>query len=133
MIGMDDERAIIAVLLRYGTGIDTRNWVLFRSCFGPVFEGDYPGFGLWRSGDEITNFMAAAHEALGQTLHRMTNFVIEGDSQRATATSYVDALLMPLASDGTVHRGAGLYQDSFLCGPEGWRIARRRFVPVQII
>src|SRR3546814_6775496 len=32
MISPEHERAIIAVLVRYATGIDARNWPLFRTC-----------------------------------------------------------------------------------------------------
>jgi hypothetical protein len=132
MIDIADERAIIAVLLRYATGIDRRDWPLFRTCFTTGFEGHYPGFGDWHGADVITEFMQSAHAGLGPTLHRMTNFVIDGDTQNASASSYVDAFLMPLSADGDVHRAAGWYEDAFVRGRNGWQIARRRFVPVHI-
>jgi len=128
----DDERAITAVLLRYATGIDRRDWPLFATCFAADFEGDYPGFGLWRGAHEITDFMQQAHAPLGPTLHRLSNFVIAGDGTSATARSYVDALLMPATADGAVHRAAGWYDDRLVRTADGWRISRRRFVAVQI-
>jgi hypothetical protein len=129
----DDERAISAVLIRYASGIDTRDWSLFRSCFTDDFEGIYGSFGHWKSGDEITNVMDEMHRAIGPTLHRMTNFVITGDAESATARSYVDALLTPADPGGDVHHGIGYYDDQFIKQENEWRIAKRHFVAVQII
>jgi ketosteroid isomerase-like protein len=132
MIGVEDERAIAAILLRYATAIDRRDWALLRSCFTDDFEGDYAAFGRWRSAEAITSFMAQAHAGLGPTLHRLTNLVIEGDAAAASARSYVDALLMPATPEGETHRAAGWYEDNLLHTADGWKIARRRFVPVLI-
>jgi hypothetical protein len=129
----DDERAIIAVLIRYATGIDTRNWPLFRTCFTDDFVGDYGDFGLWNDGDQITATMDEMHRALGPTLHRMTNFVVTGDAETATARSYVDALLLPAEADDELHRGIGYYDDRLVKRGDEWRIAKRHFVAVQII
>jgi hypothetical protein len=130
MIGAEDERSIIAVLLRYATGIDRRDRALLRSCFTADFQGDYGDFGYWRSGDEIADFMERSHAAMGHTLHRMTNIVIEGEGDRAAARSYVDALLMPGDPSGPVHRASGWYEDELVRTAEGWRLARRKFVGV---
>ncbi len=129
----EDERAIAAVLIRYATGIDRRDWPLFRSCFAQDFIGDYPGYGRWEGPDAITAFMAEAHAPLGATLHRMTNFAIAGDTSHATATSYVDVLLMPGEAGGTAYRGAGFYEDELVRTTEGWKVARRRFTQVQLV
>lgn len=128
----EDERAIVAVLLRYGTGIDTRDWALFRTCFSDDFEGDYGSFGKWRGPREITEYMRQAHAQLGLTLHRLTNFTIEEDGAHVRARSYVDALLMPATVGGPIHRGIGLYEDQLVRTAEGWKIARRTFVPVKL-
>jgi 3-phenylpropionate/cinnamic acid dioxygenase small subunit len=133
MIDAADERAIIAVLTRYGSGIDRRDWPLFRSCFSEDCIADYAGFGRWQGPDEITAYMEEAHAPLGSTLHRMTNFVIDGDNHEATARSYVDALLMPAKPEGEVHRGVGFYDDELVARDGQWRIRRRRFTAVQII
>jgi SnoaL-like domain len=128
----DDQRAIVAVLIRYATGIDTRDWPLFRACFTDDFEGDYGDFGRWESGDAITASMEEMHRTVGLTLHRMTNFVIIGDAGSATSRSYVDALLMPVDAGGDVHHGVGTYDDHLIKQDGQWRITRRQFVAVQI-
>jgi hypothetical protein len=133
VIAAEDERAIIAVLMRYATGIDTRDWGLFRSCFTPDFTGDYPGFGTWHGPDEITAFMYAAHAPLGATLHRLTNFVIAGDDNAAAARCYIDALLMPFKNNGPIHRGIGTYDDVLICADGRWAIQHRRFTAARIV
>jgi 3-phenylpropionate/cinnamic acid dioxygenase small subunit len=123
---------ITDVLVRYASGIDRRDWQLFRSCFADDCEADYGDIGLWRSGDEITDFMREMHEPLGPTMHRITNQVIElrGDDE-ATARSYVDALVMG-PGDGSANRVDGYYDDELVRGRDGWRIARRRFTLIHL-
>jgi SnoaL-like domain len=133
VIAAKDERAIIAVLTRYATGIDERDWALFRSCFTRDFTGDYPGFGTWHGPDEIAAFMEAAHAPLGATLHRLTNFVIAGDANAAAARCYIDALLMPAEDDGPIHRGIGTYDDVLICTGGQWAIQHRRFTAARIV
>jgi len=42
-----DVRADVAdVLVRYATGIDQRDWALFRTCFTEDCEADYGGIGV---------------------------------------------------------------------------------------
>lgn len=36
------------LLIRYATGIDTRNWDLLRSCFTDDCEADYGDVGQWK-------------------------------------------------------------------------------------
>jgi hypothetical protein len=128
-----DEREIIALLTRYATGIDQRDWVLFQACFTDDARTDYGTFGQWGSAAEITAFMLAAHAGMGKTLHRLSNFVISAQGTRATARSYVDALLMPGEAGGDVHRGVGFYDDELVKTEQGWRIKFRRFTAVQIV
>jgi hypothetical protein len=133
MLTSTDEREIIALLTRYATGIDQRDWPLFEACFTADACADYGAFGQWSSAAQITAFMQQAHAAMGHTLHRLSNFVIAAQGQGAVARSYVDALLMPGPSGGEVHRGIGFYDDELLKTAQGWRIAFRRFTAVQIL
>ena len=132
MISATDEREIIAVLTRYATGIDRRDWPLLRTCFTEDFTGDYGSFGSWKGPDEITRFMQEVHAAVGPTLHRVSNFVVEGKDNHATVRSYVDALLMPGTPEGEVHHAAGWYDDEFIHTEQGWKIHSRRFVAVRM-
>lgn len=125
----EDEHDIERVLVRYATGIDRRDWELFRTCFTDDVRADYEGLEPWHSADEITAFMAERHADMGHTMHRLSNLAIEVDGDTATARTYVDAVLM--ASDGqTGLNPRGFYDDELVRTPDGWRIAHRRFTSV---
>jgi len=118
------------LLVRYATGIDQRDWALFRLCFTEDCDADYRPFGRWRSSAEITEWMISAHVAYDHTLHRITNAVIEVSGDTATCRSYVDVILRLRDGIGH-HEGYGIYDDELVHGPEGWRIARRRYTLVK--
>ncbi len=122
---------IADVLVRYATGIDRRDWDLFRSCFVTDCHADYPGIGTWESADAITDFMINAHAHLGHTMHRISNIAVEvgDDGRSAAARCYVDGALM--APDGeSGFNPLGFYDDELVRTGDGWRIARRTFTMV---
>jgi hypothetical protein len=125
--------AIQDVLTRYATGIDRRDWSLFRTCFTEDLVADYGDFGLWKSPDEITDFMEYAHREMGHTLHRLSNFSIQIDGEAARARTYVDALLTPGPAGGEIHRGIGYYDDELVKTGDGWKIRKRHFVAVHVV
>src|SRR3546814_18072425 len=108
----EDERAIIEVLLRYGTAIDTRDWGLFRTCFSEDCETDYGTFGRWRGPREVTENMQQAHEQFVPTLHQMTNFTFASDGVQVRARTYVGALIITIAAGGPLPRAIGLFTRS---------------------
>ncbi len=120
---------ITDLLVRYATGIDRRDWALFRSCFTDDCEADYGVIGQWRGADEITSWMRDAHEPAGHTMHRITNQVVTPSTAGVAASSYVDALVM-FADNTSGTRAAGYYDDELVLTDDGWRIARRRFTMV---
>jgi len=126
------DRAHIAdALLRYATGIDRRDWTLFRSIFTDDCELDYGEIGAWKGADAVTEFMQQAHALAGHTMHRLTNQVITVDGDSAQARTYVDALIM-LADNNSGVNAAGFYDDEFVRTEQGWQIARRRFTQVRV-
>src|SRR4029450_12737015 len=67
---------VAGVGVRYATGIDSRYWDLFRTCFTDDCEADYGDIGVWHGADEITAWMREVHEACGPTPHRINNIVV---------------------------------------------------------
>jgi SnoaL-like domain len=124
---VDDDRAQIAeVLIRYATGIDSKNWPLFRSCWTDDIDVDYGDLGRFTAADELTDLMTRIHDGMGQTYHRMSNLVINVDGDCATARSYVHALLMAIPGDSSSWVDAvGHYDDELVRTSDGWRISRR--------
>ncbi|MBV9952734.1 MAG: nuclear transport factor 2 family protein [Acidimicrobiia bacterium] len=131
-----DERVarqdIAEVLVRYATGIDRRDWTLFRSCFTDDLRADYgDSGGTFDSSDAITDFMTTSHAEMGHTMHKLSNLAITVDGDTATARTYVDAVLM--ARDGRPGLNPiGFYDDELVRTDDGWRIAARRFTMVHL-
>lgn len=126
-----DQQQISDVLIRYATGIDRRDWELFRTVFADDCELDYGEIGSWRGVDAVVEFMVAAHDMAGHTLHRITNQVVAVDGDTATARAYVDALIMSQDNSSGVN-AAGFYDDDLVRTDAGWRIVRRRFTTVLV-
>ncbi len=125
-----DKEEIAEVLLRYATGIDRRDWPLFRTVFTEDCELDYGEIGSWKGVDAITEFMQQAHSMAAHTMHRLTNQVIAVDGDKAESRTYVDALIMVDGNAGV--NAAGFYDDGLVRGDDGWRVARRRFTQVRV-
>ena len=118
------------VLVRYATGIDRRDWQLFRTCFTDDCDADYGEIGVWHGVDEITEWMRVVHDACGHTLHRITNIAVSlGAGGGVTARSYVEALVLG-PDNGAGVRATGCYDDELVDTADGWRIARRTFTLV---
>ena len=131
MTEREDRQDISDVLLRYATGIDRRDWALFRTAFTEDCELHYGEIGTWHGIDPVADFMQTSHAAAGHTRHRLTNQVIAVDGDKAEARTYVDGLI--LFAEGTSGVNAvGFYDDDIVRTDAGWRIARRRFTPVRI-
>jgi 3-phenylpropionate/cinnamic acid dioxygenase small subunit len=121
-----DIEQITDVLTRYATGIDTKDWALFRDCFVDDACFDYGEIGRWSDTDGITEFMIAAHEGMRDTKHMLHNVVVEfqGDDH-ATSVTYVHTV-QALAADPTQWiDGVGQYEDHLVRTDGGWRISAR--------
>ncbi|OBJ82022.1 nuclear transport factor 2 family protein [Mycobacterium asiaticum] len=132
MTEREDRQDIADLLVRYATGIDRRDWPLFRTVFTDDCELDYGEIGAWRGVDAVTEFMQLAHAMAGHTLHRLSNIAITLDGDRALARTYIDGLIMAADNSGGVN-AAGFYDDDIVRTSAGWRIAKRRFTSVRVV
>ena len=67
-----DHDLITDVLVRYATGIDTKDWPLFRTCFTDDVHADYgPDVGEWNDVDSITEYMTVMHKDMLDTKHML--------------------------------------------------------------
>jgi hypothetical protein len=122
----DDKSQIGEVLIRYATGIDFKDWALFRTCWTDAVDIDYGDLGQFTDADEFTTLMRQIHDGMGQTYHRISNLVIDIDGNRATARSYVRAVLMAVPGDSSSWVDAlGHYDDELIRTSDGWRIGKR--------
>jgi len=126
---MNDFEQIGDVLVRYATGIDSRDWNLFRTCFTEDCKLDYGDLGRWDNREAVTQFMIMSHS--GPSMHRLSNFAISIGGDGARTRSYVDALVYGPGGLVGAHN-VGYYDDELVRTADGWRIARRRYTGVSI-
>jgi hypothetical protein len=131
MLSLADESAIAAVILRYASGVDSRDWGLLRTCFTEDFVGEFGPAGTWHGPDEVIAYMDAGSKTGGASLHRMTNIVIKGGPESATARSYVDAVVMPKEQGGPGFHSIAYFDDVLVRTPAGWRIKHRSMTRVK--
>ena len=124
MASAEDERALVALINRYATGLDTANWALLRSCWADQVDVDYGTGETWSSGDTLNEFMERFHSGL-TTMHMNGNFVLEDAGPgRATGRTYFKAVL--LRGDGSLFmRADGWYDDGFENIAGEWKITSR--------
>lgn len=131
---MSDREQIADLIHRYATAIDTKDWVLFESCFTADVVADYGEIGRWNSAAEITAFMTAAHVPMRDTKHMMHNIVVRMDSaDRATAVTYVHTVQALEADPNGWVDAVGQYDDELARTDDGWRIARRVFTLTRML
>jgi len=128
----EDRQDISDLLVRYATGIDRRDWPLFRTVFTDDCELDYGEVGAWKGVDAVVEFMEQTHALLGHTMHRMSNIAITVDGNRGVARTYLDGLMMAPDNKSGVN-AIGFYDDEVVRTADGWRIARRRTTIVRLI
>lgn len=123
-IDIETRLAITDLLHRYSTGIDTRDWALFRSVFTDDAHLDYgAALGVFDDADAFTAVMQQGHDALGRTVHRVGNIVVTA-GRPIRVTSYGDNINM-VADNTNGHHGVARYDDEVVVTEDGWRIARR--------
>jgi hypothetical protein len=118
------------VVNRYATGIDRRNWPLYRSCFADQVEMDFTSWSGGEprriSGDEWVAGVRQTLSAFDATQHVSTNHVHEIDGDEATCVSYMMALHYlaegPAPDQRRMHGIGGFYTNRLRRSPDGWRI-----------
>jgi uncharacterized protein (TIGR02246 family) len=131
MTEREDRQDISDVLVRYATGIDRRDWPLFRTVFTDDCELDYGEIGVWKGVDAVTDFMEHVHALAGHTMHRLSNQAITVEGDKAAARTYIDGLIMAGDNKSGVN-AIGFYDDEIVRTDAGWRIARRRATIVRL-
>jgi hypothetical protein len=124
MLSNDAHRSIVDVVNRYATGIDEKDWALFRTCWTDDATTDYGEIGSWSTGDEVTAFMEEVHAPCSDSLHRVTNTVVWVEDDTVHSRTYVDAVL--LFSRKAMH-AMGRYEDEWAEVDGEWRIRFRRY------
>ncbi|MCB1686472.1 MAG: nuclear transport factor 2 family protein [Pseudomonadales bacterium] len=127
---MTDREEIIDVLNNYATGLDARDWVLWRSVFLDEVLFDMSS---WHgiaprslNTDRVVRAQAKIFAELSVTQHFLTNhrISIDGDSARAQAHMRAEHWLANPGIEGTDrYTMFGYYDDRLIRTAAGWKIA----------
>lgn len=126
----DDKLAVAETIYRYATGIDTRDFTLYRSIFAHEVAIDFSSYNgrqpAMTTGDEWVESVRPLFTELAATQHSMTNPVAEIEGDSATCRMYMQAHHVYLPDDPTSWFTIGGYYDDTLRrsadGPAGWLI-----------
>lgn len=115
------------VVHRYATGIDRRDWRLYRSCFADHIDVDFTSWSGGEPGrmsaDDWVGGVQTALTGFDATQHVSSNHVHVISGAEATCVSYMMAL-HHLVADGArmMHAIGGYYTNRLRRGPQGWQI-----------
>ena len=121
-----DRADISDVVIRYASGVDRRDWALYRSCFAEQVDVDFSSFNgsppSTLPADHWVERVRAGLEGFDATQHISTNHTISfpgGDRAEATCWSYVWAMHW---LDGEGYVIGGWYDNRLVRTDGGWRI-----------
>ena len=115
------------VVNRYATGIDRRNWALYRSIFADEVDFD---FTTWSGGEprrmKADDWVAGVRAGLSgfdATQHVSSNHVHTIEGEAATCVSYMMALhYLVEGGERRMQALGGFYTNRLLKGAEGWKV-----------
>jgi hypothetical protein len=122
-----DKWDVADVLYRYATGIDRRDWALYRSIFADEVEFDFSSY----NGNPVRKITSAAwvdglvplFTGLAATQHSMTNPRVTVDGDRASCTMYMQAHhVFDAADPESYYTIGGFYDDSLVRANGDWRL-----------
>lgn len=124
-----DRARIGDTLLRYATGVDRRDWALYRSIFADEVEFD---FETWTgeparpwSADEWVAVVRTTLAPFDATSHMLTNHVIALDGDRAEVSAHMVATHY---FEGETQELGGFYTHHMRREGNLWKIERCRLV-----
>ena len=124
---LKDKADIQETILKYATGIDTRDWALYRSIFADEVYLDFSSYSgqpaSTMTGDQWAEAVQAMLPGFDATQHVLTNFVIDLDGDEATAAVYMKAEHFIANSSGdNSHTLGGFYVHKMKRHGEDWKI-----------
>jgi SnoaL-like domain len=114
------------------TGVDTRDWPLFRSCFTDEIENDSSSSAGGShpqlvNADDWVELVRRTINGMAATQHMITNHVITLEGDQATCVAYVQARHhLPNEKGDSEQVMYGYYTNRLVRTAEGWKIRARK-------
>jgi SnoaL-like domain len=122
-----DRQAVIAVLNRYATCLDSRDWCGLDEVFHPDATAQYgvPVNGRPEIIESIRGFLGGC----GPSQHLLGNYEIHIDGDRAEAVTKARVIHVGARARAglTPYEAIGVYRDQLVRTSDGWRITHRHF------
>lgn len=115
-----DRQAIVAIIDRYATSLDAKDYERFRTCFS---DDAVVHYGEALSPDEAADYAKGVLSRYAHTQHLLGNYEITLDGDRASARTYVQA--SHVSAEGAIWVLGGTYIDRFERREGEWKIVER--------
>jgi CheY-like chemotaxis protein len=127
-----DHQQIKDVLTRYAVAIDTKDWLLLKTCFTNDGAVDYgPEIGRYEGPDNIVAIVRSFVGDLDATHHLTGNHQIIVDGDTASCVSYLHAQhCLAGVAEGENYTLGGVYRDTLGRMKDGWQIKLRKIETV---
>ncbi len=128
-----DRTQITEVIYRYSTGVDGKDWPLFRTCFTDPVNADFTSIGTPAPRtfplDTWVRVVQKTVSPFRVTQHYNSNVTIKVNGDEATAVVYLKARhFRPDDPEGkNIWDVGGYYTDRLVRTPDGWKIATVKF------
>lgn len=121
---------IVDLTIAYCWALDEHDWAALHRVFLPDAEAEL-GAGIERGIEAIVARVSAVLAPLDASQHLVTNHQVRLDGDRAECRCYFQAQHVRRAAEGGRNfLVGGRYEDEVVRTADGWRIARRRLVPI---
>lgn len=123
-----DRADISAVLHRYCTAIDTKDWALLETCFTEDLEADFRSFAgreVVKGREQWCAAIRSTIAGLDATQHMTANHVHQIDGDAATLRADLQAVhILANERGGEEYTIGGFYTIDLARTPDGWRFRR---------
>jgi len=122
----NDYREIGAVLLRYASALDKKQYDRLDEVFTPEGTANYIGLAECKGLGSIVKLVSGVLDQCDHTQHLLGNIQIDVQGNRATASCYLQAIHVGLGEySDQVYTVWGEYRDQLVKTAAGWRISYR--------
>ena len=124
-----DRMEISDTVIRYATGIDIRNWEMYRSCFTDEVEVDFSSWmgdsPMTVSAEKWADIVRKTVSGFESTQHISANHVISLNGDQATCVSYLQAQhFLPNDKGDNALTLGGYYTNELVRTGGGWKIRK---------